>query len=77
MIANDVYQGTEAECKLSIVINAQTIVSALDFAAGGVVAEFICWRRSMGIILMGGGMLHGFDWTGIGMMNCGLFSAMA
>ena len=41
MIANDVYQGTEAECKLSIVINAQTIVSALDFAAGGVVAEFI------------------------------------
>ena len=59
MIANDVYQGTEAECKLSIVINAQTIVSALDFAAGGVVAEFIGWRSSVGTMAVGRLLLSG------------------
>ena len=40
--------------KLSIVSSAQTIVPALGFAFGGVIAEFIGWRGSIGIMAMGG-----------------------
>ena len=53
VIVNDVYQGTEAARKLSIVSSAQAIVPALGFAFGGVIAEFIGWRGSIGILVMG------------------------
>ena len=53
VIVNDVYQGTEAARKLSIVSSAQAIVPALGFAFGGVIAEFIGWRGSIGIMVMG------------------------
>ena len=47
VIVNDVYQGSEAARKLSIVSSAQAIVPALGFAFGGVIAEFIGWRGSI------------------------------
>ena len=53
VIVNDVYQGSEAARKLSIVSSAQAIVPALGFAFGGVIAEFIGWRGSIGIMVMG------------------------
>ena len=53
VIVNDVYQGAEAARKLSIVSSAQAIVPALGFAFGGVIAEFIGWRGSIGIMVMG------------------------
>ena len=53
VIVNDVYQGSEAARKLSIVSSAQAIVPALGFAFGGVIAEFIDWRGSIGIMVMG------------------------
>ena len=53
VIVNDVYQGTEAACKISIVSSALAIVPALGFAFGGVIAEFIGWRGSIGIMVMG------------------------
>ena len=53
VIVNDVYQGTEAARKLSIVSSAQAIVPALGFAFGGLIAEFIGWRGSIGIMVMG------------------------
>ncbi|MGB2456936.1 MAG: MFS transporter [Candidatus Puniceispirillaceae bacterium] len=53
VIVNDVYQGTEAARKLSIVSSAQAIVPALGFAFGGAIAEFIGWRGSIGIMVMG------------------------
>ena len=53
VIENDFYQGTEAACKLSIVSSAQAIVPALGFAFGGVIAEFIGWQASIGIMVMG------------------------
>ena len=53
VIVNDFYQGTEAACKLSIVSSAQAIVPALGFAFGGVIAEFIGWQASIGIMVMG------------------------
>ena len=53
VIVNDVYQGAEAARKLSIVSSAQAIVPALGFAFGGVIAEFIGWRGSIGITVMG------------------------
>ena len=46
--------GAEAARKLSIVISAQAIVPAIGFAFGGVIAEFIGWRGSIGIMAMGG-----------------------
>ena len=52
VIVNDVYQGTEAARKLSIVSSAQAIVPALGFAFGGLIAEFIGWRGSIGIMVM-------------------------
>jgi MFS transporter, DHA1 family, multidrug resistance protein len=54
VIVNDVYQGAEAARKLSIVSSAQAIVPAIGFAFGGVVAEFIGWRGSISIMVMGG-----------------------
>ena len=54
VIVNDVYQGAEAARKLSIVSSAQAIVPAIGFAFGGVIAEFIGWRGSIGIMAMGG-----------------------
>ena len=54
VIANDVYQGAEAARKLSIVSSAQAIVPTIGFAFGGVNAEFISWRGSIGIMAMGG-----------------------
>jgi len=53
VIVNDVYQGSEAARKLSIVSCAQAIVPALGFAFGGVIAESIGWRGSIGIMVMG------------------------
>ena len=53
VFVTDVYQGTEASCKLSIVSSAQAIVPALGFTFGGVIAEFIGWRGSIGIMVMG------------------------
>ena len=53
VIVNDVYQDSEAARKLSIVSSAQAIVPALGFAFGGVIAEFIGWRGSIGIMVMG------------------------
>jgi MFS transporter, DHA1 family, multidrug resistance protein len=53
VIVTDVYQGSEAARKLSIVSSAQAIVPALGFAFGGVIAEFIDWRGSIGIMVMG------------------------
>jgi len=53
VIVNEVYQGSEAARKLSIVSSAQAIVPALGFAFGGVIAEFIGWRGSIGIMVMG------------------------
>ena len=53
VIVNDVYQGAEAARKLSIVSSAQAIVPAIGFAFGGVIAEFIGWRGSIGIMVMG------------------------
>ena len=53
VIVNDVYQGSEAARKLSIVSSAQAIVPALGFAFGGVIAEFIGWLGSIGIMVMG------------------------
>lgn len=53
VIVNDVYKGAEAARKLSIVSSAQAIVPALSFAFGGVIAEFIGWRGSIGIMVMG------------------------
>ena len=43
MIVNDVYQGSEAARKLSIVSSVQTIVPAIGFAFGRVIAKFIGW----------------------------------
>ena len=54
VIVNDVDQGAEAARKLSIVSSAQAIVPAIEFAFGGVIAEFIGWRGSIGIMAMGG-----------------------
>jgi DHA1 family bicyclomycin/chloramphenicol resistance-like MFS transporter len=53
VIVNDVYQGSEAARKLSIVSSAQAIVPALGFAFGGVIAEFIGWRGSIGVMVIG------------------------
>jgi DHA1 family bicyclomycin/chloramphenicol resistance-like MFS transporter len=53
VIVSDVYQGSEAARKLSIVSSAQAIVPALGFAFGGVIAEFIGWRGSVGTMVMG------------------------
>jgi DHA1 family bicyclomycin/chloramphenicol resistance-like MFS transporter len=53
VIVNDVYQGSETARKLSIVSSAQAILPALGFAFGGVIAEFIGWRGSIGIMVMG------------------------
>ena len=75
VIVNDVYQGTEAARKLSIVSSAQAIVPAIGFAFGGVVAEFIGWRGSIGIMAMGGAMPYAFDRMGIGPLEYGLFFA--
>ncbi|MGB0584151.1 MAG: MFS transporter [Candidatus Puniceispirillaceae bacterium] len=57
VIVNDVCQRTEAARKLSIVSSAQAIVPAIGFAFGGVIAEFIGWRGSIGIMAMGGLLL--------------------
>ena len=54
VIVNDVYQGAEAARKLSIVSSAQAIVPAIGSAFGGVIAEFIIYRGSIGIMVMGG-----------------------
>ena len=54
VIVNDIYQGAEAARKLSIVSSAQAIVPAIGFAFGGVIAKFIGWRVSIGIMAMGG-----------------------
>ena len=54
VIVNDVYQGAEAARKLSVVISAQAIAPAIGFAFGGVIAECIGWRGSIGIMAMGG-----------------------
>ncbi|MAB03041.1 MAG: hypothetical protein CL688_00330 [Candidatus Puniceispirillum sp.] len=53
VIVNDVYQGTEAACKISIVSSVLAIVPAFEFAFGGVIAEFIGRRGSIGIMVMG------------------------
>jgi len=54
LIVNDVYQGAEAARKLSVVSSAQAIAPAIGFAFGGVIAECIGWRGSIGIMAMGG-----------------------
>ena len=59
LIVNDVHQGADAARKLSIVSNAQAIVPAIGIAFGGVIAEFIGWRGSIGIMAMGGLVLYG------------------
>ena len=66
VIANDVYQGAEAARKLSIVSSAQAIVPTIGFAFGGVNAEFISWRGSIGIMAMGGAIPQAFDRLGTG-----------
>lgn len=62
VFVNDVYQGTEAACKLSIVSSAQAIVPVLGFTLGGVIAEFIGWRGSIGIMVMGALLIAGMSY---------------
>ncbi len=53
VIVSDSYTGTDAARKLSIVSSAQAVVPLLGFAFGGVIAEFIGWRGSVIIMILG------------------------
>ena len=54
VIVNDVDEGAEGVRKLSILSSAQAIVPPIGFAFGGMIAEFVGWRGSIGIMAMGG-----------------------
>jgi DHA1 family bicyclomycin/chloramphenicol resistance-like MFS transporter len=71
VIVNDFYQGTEAARKLSIVSSVQAIVPALGFAFGGVIAEFIGWRGSSGIMVMGALLIAVMSYLFIDKARCG------
>ena len=53
VIVNDSFDGAEAARKMSVVSSAQAIVPLLGFGFGGVIAEFIGWRGSIGIMVLG------------------------
>ena len=54
VIINDSFEGADAARKMSIVSSAQAIVPLLGFAFGGLIAEFIGWRGSIAIMVLGG-----------------------
>ena len=71
VIVNDVYQGVEAARTLSIVSSAQAIVPPIEFAFGGVIAEFIGWRGGIGIMAMGGLLIAFMSYLFVGESRSG------